>query len=191
MELGLMKIEDKKPLKFNKIQKSVLLIAFIGLIGILIYMKIKPDLQIIVNKKDVIVTETIENDGEKVIEIKDKENIDVNALFPETMTDEEVQNAIHQMSHQKVKADKKWGMIPLTKERVVRLIDVVEGNKDNFKHESTYLKILNRWKVDDFSRVDEDHNIIWTLQNGTVGRATGILTYEEELRFISKYFNVN
>ena len=186
-----MKIEDKKPLKFNKIQKSVLLIAFIGLIGILIYMKIKPDLQIIVNKKDVIVTEAIENDGEKVIEIKDNEKIDVIELYPETMTDEEVQNAIHQMSHQKVKADKKWGMIPLTKERVVRLIDVVEGNKDNFKHESTYLKILNRWKVDDFSRVDEDHNIIWTLQNGTVGRATGILTYEEELRFISKYFNVN
>ncbi|MDX1771457.1 MAG: DUF6241 domain-containing protein, partial [Planococcaceae bacterium] len=46
------------------------------------------------------------------------------------------------------------------------------------------------WEEDDFSRVDEDHNIIWSLQNGTVGRATGILTYEEELRFISKYFNV-
>lgn len=107
------------------------------------------------------------------------------------MTDGEVQNAIHQMSHQKVQADKKWGMIPLTKERVVRLIDVVEGNKEHFKHESAYLEILNRWLEDDFSRVDEDHNIIWTLQNGTVGRATGSLTYEEELRFISKYFNVN
>lgn len=53
-----MTITDKKPLKFNRIQKTVLLFAFIALIGILIYIKIKPDLQIMVNKQDVIVTET-------------------------------------------------------------------------------------------------------------------------------------
>ena len=38
------------------------------------------------------------------------------------MTEEQVQDAIHQMSHQKVRAEKKWGFIPLTRERVDRSI---------------------------------------------------------------------
>lgn len=183
-------IADKKPITFSKIQKVVLFIAFLGLIGMLIYIKIKPDLQLLVNKKDVIVTETVMNNGEKLIKIRDREKVNIDELFPLTMSDTEIQNAIHQMSHQKVQAEEKWGMIPLSKERVTRLRDVVESNKANLKHENAYLDILNRWSEDDFSRVDLDHNNIWALQNGTVGRATGILSYEEELRFISKNFNM-
>lgn len=41
------------------------------------------------------------------------------------------------------------------------------------------LEILNRWKKGDFSAVDRDHNIIWNIQDGSVGEAKGIMTKEQ------------
>ncbi len=75
-------------------------------------------------------------------------------------------------------------------ERIERLIEVVELNKDKYEHDELYLQILNRWKNNDFSQADKDHNAIWTLQGGNVGRATGVLTFEEEKEFIKKHYNI-
>jgi hypothetical protein len=75
--------------------------------------------------------------------------------------------------------------------RIVRLIDVIEANKDNIKPHGTYLRILNKWRDNDFSQADYDHNSVWSIQSGTVGRATGILSYEEEMEFIKQYYDVN
>ncbi len=47
-------------------------------------------------------------------------------------------------------------------------------------NEDVYRDILERWADGDFSRVDQDHNAIWNMQNGTIGKATGILNAEEE-----------
>lgn len=93
------------------------------------------------------------------------------------------------MSHQKIEADEKWGFLPLTTERVTRLIDVIETNKNEYTNSSLYLRILNRWLENDFSQIDRDHNEIWSLQGGTIGKATGILSYEEELEYIEKYYD--
>jgi hypothetical protein len=92
------------------------------------------------------------------------------------------------MSHQKIEADEKWSFLPLTAERVTRLIDVIETNKNEYTNSNLYLRILNRWSENDFSQIDRDHNEIWALQGGTIGRATGILSYEEELEYIAKYY---
>lgn len=50
------------------------------------------------------------------------------------------------------------------------------------------LEILNRWKKGDFSAVDRDHNIIWNIQDGSVGEAKGIMTKEQEEQFIEDTF---
>ena len=107
-----------------------------------------------------------------------------NELFYKDINEEELQNIIHSMSHQKVKAAQKWGAILLTQERVGLLLDVVKENEEHWKHPELYMDILNRWYIGDFSQADEDHNAIWTLQGGSIGKATGLLTPWEEKDFI-------
>ncbi|HZG70252.1 MAG TPA: DUF6241 domain-containing protein [Chondromyces sp.] len=109
-------------------------------------------------------------------------------LFKENMTEEEVQIAIHHMSHQKIKAKRKWGALQITPERIDRLIEVVEINESKHEQSAVYLSILNRWKKGDFSKVDKDHNAIWRLQGGTIGKATGLLSAKEEEKYIKQNF---
>ncbi|MDQ0232101.1 DUF6241 domain-containing protein [Metabacillus malikii] len=141
-------------------------------------------------KKAATMTVEETNTG-KAVEIEEVNKKPVEEEFPLDMEEYRIKDAIHGMSHQKIKADKKWGFIPLTSDRVSRLLEIVEANKANYKHSTVYLEILNRWAKKDFSRVDKDHNEIWELQNGTIGRATGILSSEEEMEFIQKYYNVD
>ncbi|MBO0601455.1 hypothetical protein I2483_07260 [Sporosarcina sp. E16_3] len=125
-----------------------------------------------------------------VIEIDEKRTIPVEEEFLLSMEEYGVQDAIHGMSHQKVRADDKWGFIPLTQDRVQRLIEVVEANDNNYISAPVYLDILNRWANNDFSRADKDHNAIWDLQEGNVGKASGLLSIEEERTFIKKHFKI-
>jgi len=181
------------PIKFNKVQKMVIGIAILSLVGVLVYIKIKPDLVAVLPKKDINVIETIAEDGGTIIEIDEGDKIDVDKQFPMDMSETGIQNFIHQMTHQKIVAenDEKWGMIPMTEERIVRLLDVAEKNKANYKGANTYIRILTRWYNGDFSEIDVEHNIIWSMQGGNVGRATGILSYEEEIQYIEQNFDVN
>lgn len=145
------------------------------------------------SKGKVSVQEVVsEEDGKTVIEIIETNAEPLEEEFPVEMTEEAVQTAIHRMSHQKIEAedDKKWGFIPLTAERVNRLIDVVEINEEGYHNAGIYLDILNRWKNNDFSQAHHDHNAIWNLQNGTIGRAIGVLSPEEEKAFIAEHFDI-
>jgi hypothetical protein len=119
------------------------------------------------------------------LEIKIDENVE--QVFPSDLKEFEVQSAIHHMSHQKVEAEKKWGAILITQERVQRLYDVVLANEAEYEHSQKYLQILERWLEGDFSKAVNDHNAIWTLQGGNVGEATGLLSAKEEEDFIEKY----
>lgn len=102
----------------------------------------------------------------------------------EELNDASIQEYIHGMSHQKVVAEAKWGYYELKPSRVEWLLEGVEEASD-LDHKQTYKNILNKWKNGDFSSVDEDHNQIWQLQEGTVGKATGILSDEEEEAYIN------
>ncbi|KMJ58427.1 hypothetical protein AB685_11085 [Bacillus sp. LL01] len=94
----------------------------------------------------------------------------------------DVQNYIHWMSHQKVKAESKWTHYKLTDERVDWLLQRVK--EGNYKHEQLYVEILTKWQNDDFSTADMDHNRVWALQNGNVGKATGIMSEKEEKAYL-------
>ncbi|MBM6618749.1 DUF6241 domain-containing protein [Bacillus suaedaesalsae] len=97
-----------------------------------------------------------------------------------------MQNSIHAMSHQKVKAEDKWSHMPLTPERVNRLIEIVESS--DYEFSKMYLEILYRWKEDDFTKAVEDHNLIWHLQKGSVGKAYALMTPKEEKEYIEQYY---
>lgn len=105
-----------------------------------------------------------------------------------TFSDDEIAVIIHKMSHQKVEADEKWGAIRITEDRLKALSDQIEVEKDNLANYDLFRSIVDSWMDGDFSRVDEQHNDVWNMQGGTIGKATGILTKQEENEFIDQNF---
>jgi len=102
----------------------------------------------------------------------------------EEMTDAKFMDYIHKMSHQKIHAEEKWGLIEITEERIDWLLESVTITKENLKHEEVYEQILTRWANGDFSHAVEDHNTIWELQGGTIGKAKRLLSEEEEAAYL-------
>lgn len=98
----------------------------------------------------------------------------------------EILSILHKMTHQKIKADKKWGAIPLVEKTVDEAYELVKTNKT--KNHDVLLAIVTKWKNKDFSSVDDDHNTIWTIQGGNTGRATGKMNETEERKFIINNF---
>ncbi|WP_409293913.1 DUF6241 domain-containing protein [Peribacillus sp. SCS-26] len=122
------------------------------------------------------------------IEVKEKRTQSVAKEFPFSMSEVEVQDALHGMTHQKITAEDKWGFLPMTDERVKRLLLVVKRNEVNYEQDPVYMEMLKRWEEHNFSQVDKDHNSIWKLQGGTVGEATGIMSLQEEEAFIKEHY---
>lgn len=141
------------------------------------------------NKENVTVKVGTAPTGEQVVQVHEPKN-KVDSEFPFSMSENSVQQAIHSMSHQKVLSDKKWNSLPLTAERVKRLIQVVEANKIKYENTDLYLDILSSWDKGNFEHVVMNHNAIWSLQGGTVGKAVGAASPEEEMKFIQENFDV-
>ncbi|KGP91755.1 hypothetical protein N780_15285 [Pontibacillus chungwhensis BH030062] len=135
---------------------------------------------------DVTVSKDSEKKENNFIELNEKRDTPIEEIYTEGTSESAIQNAIHQMSHQKVIANKKWGTLPITMDRVNRLIEVVEMN--NYTHKQDYLEILNAWKNKDFANIDDHHNMIWEMQGGTVGKATGVMSIAQEREFIQDHF---
>ncbi|MDR6123478.1 hypothetical protein QFZ87_003075 [Bacillus sp. SLBN-46] len=108
--------------------------------------------------------------------------------FPLDMTEDYVQNAIHSMSHAKVYAPEKRGHLEPTQQRIERLLAVLKQNQDGLSNSDLYISILTRWQMGDFSQAVSDHNKIWELQEGDVGKATRLLTKEEEEEYRAEYY---
>jgi hypothetical protein len=67
---------------------------------------------------------------------------------------------------------------------------VVEANEKNYENADLYLNILRSWDKGNFDHVVINHNAIWSLQGGTVGKAVGTASPEEEMKFIQEHFDV-
>ena len=172
----------------GKLHKTIVIPLLVILLGIAVFgfidYRSKETISVIQK------TSPSQNDsaGGTYLEIQEDRTEPIKKELPNKMTEEQVQGAIHQMSHQKVRAEKKWGFIPLTRERVDRLIEVINANQ--YQHEDVYLVILKEWKESNFSNIDGNHNAIWVLQDGNVGKATGILTLEEEMKYIEQHYSI-
>lgn len=126
----------------------------------------------------------------KISEVADLTRYEIDDLRfykADGLTEADVQDLIHEMSHQKVKADEKWGALLITEERIVRLIEIVEENYNEYECSDIYLEILNRWLIGDFSQADKDHNEIWNMNGGTIGKATGLLSPVEEQEYLQRF----
>ncbi|SHG18724.1 DUF6241 domain-containing protein [Ornithinibacillus halophilus] len=133
----------------------------------------------------------LEEEAKGKIEEEDLEKFETKGLNPfgqqkamNEMTDRYYQDYIHGMSHQKVRASEKWGFYEIHPDRIQWLLDGLE--EVDLNHEDIYREILEKWAASDFSTIDDDHNAIWDLQGGTIGKATGILSPEEEEAYINK-----
>ena len=106
-------------------------------------------------------------------------------LTPES-TEDEVIGVMHKMTHQKVRAERKIGAIPMVEDTINQVYDIVSNS--NFANKEKMLEIVGIWKKGWFHNIDSNHNFLWKQQEGSVGRAYGILSSAEEKEFIRENF---
>lgn len=96
---------------------------------------------------------------------------------------------VHEMSHQKVQADQKWGASEIAEDKIQKLLEVIQSKEfKNKRSKDMLLAILGPWAQGNFSNAVSAHNQIWNSQNGNVGKATRLLTPKEELKYIEENF---
>ncbi|UKS64984.1 DUF6241 domain-containing protein [Rossellomorea marisflavi] len=91
---------------------------------------------------------------------------------------------IHAMSHQKVRAGEKWSFFEITDERIAFLLQQLD--EKNYKNDEEYRDILTRWEKGDFSQAVGDHNTVWRLMGGNIGKAKGLLSAKQEKDYLEK-----
>ncbi len=138
----------------------------------------------------------------KVIHPEEKEILDGESLplFPSEKeptnnqesipTESQFIEYIHGMTHQKVQAEEKWSLYEMNDKNISNLLDTLEKIKDQqtYEHYDFYYETLVQWKKGNFENAVEVHNQIWRWSGGTTGKATRLLTDEEEQEFISQYY---
>ena len=104
------------------------------------------------------------------------------------MEEGKLQTYLHQMTHQKIVADKKRGAIEMSEENIANMLKIVKENKEHYRHGDFYEETLVAWQNGDFSNAVTVHNTIWNWHNGSVGRATGLMSAEQEAEYVKKNF---
>lgn len=95
---------------------------------------------------------------------------------------------MHYLTHQKVQAKVKWVSIEMTPEITELLVQVIEQKGTSWVHYADLIDMANRWTNEDFSSADKDHNYLWKLLDGNIGKANRVFSREEEAEFIEKTF---
>lgn len=101
------------------------------------------------------------------------------------MSNYEMQLYLHEMTHNKVYADVKFGSRPLTPDSIAKLIEIVQIN--SYQDEKFYLETLSAWQEGNFSNAVNVHNTIWNWHGGTIGKAQRLMTEQEELEYANLY----
>lgn len=88
--------------------------------------------------------------------------------------DKEILDTMHSMANTLIVPEdgQIWGKEPITKDNLTHLITAVTNS--NIPSKEDLLTILNRWNSGDFSSAVEDHNKVWKLLDGTVGKAISL-----------------
>lgn len=165
------------------ILSMVFIAIFLGVLGVILVDMIDQkavSTTKIQSKEEETIKGAGNSEAEQVEKVSDNPFGSQNAMLAE----DEILTYMHGMSHQKVIADEKWVHYQITNERIQFLISVIETG--SYENSDLLLEILNRWKEADFTKADKEHNAIWRLQGGTIGKATGVMSPEEEKEYIEK-----
>ncbi|WP_050632333.1 DUF6241 domain-containing protein [Bacillus andreraoultii] len=158
---------------------GVLVIGGGVLFGSLAFMDAKSNEPIEEPKEEVVKAESLENVSHS--EIRER----VSSKRKQAYVDElDFMQTIHEMTHQKVEADQKWGLTPITEQQIDKMLRTLD--REDYANEEFYREALTAWKNGDFSNAVEVHNTIWEWQDGTLGKATGLLTPEEEEEYLKE-----
>ncbi|MED4206315.1 DUF6241 domain-containing protein [Neobacillus mesonae] len=169
----------------------VLVVLFGGKYG---YQKIKDNKIHTENKQAAAVqdTATDKTNNQKKAKAKEKEQtakiggVQYEIEIGADSTQDAVIDVMHKMTHQKVKAKEKWGAVPMIPDTIQQVYEIV--SKSHFDKKEDLLAILEKWQKGQFDEVDQDHNYFWRYQDGTIGKANGILSKEEEQKFMANNF---
>lgn len=167
--------------------KTVIVLGIAALIGAAVYYYFQQSPSGSDEIAD-IAEEIKERDENPASEAEEPAAKSANTASPD-MEETQVQTYLHHMTHQKVKADKKWGAVEMTPQNIEDLLVIVNANAKLYEHGEYYQTVLKEWQAGDFSNSVEVHNFIWNLQGGTVGRATGLLDEQEEQAYVEKNFS--
>jgi hypothetical protein len=99
----------------------------------------------------------------------------------------EFSDNLHKMTHQKVKAQVKWGSLEITEERINNMLKTAE--ESSYQYKDFYIETLSAWQEGDFTNAVQVHNVIWKSQDGSIGIATGLLSAKEEMAYKAKHFD--
>lgn len=173
---------EKRVNKFSKDPTKIRLYLLIGLLMVLI-----ASLVLIFMVENVLddTTVAVDTEAQKTLDkaYEDKSYMSFN------VTEEDFQNMLHKMTHQKVIATLKYGSIKLTKKNVKGMLVILDQNE--YKHEDLYREILNEWEENDFSNIIENHNDVWELLGEPDGKAISKASGSKERKFIEKNFKQN
>jgi hypothetical protein len=126
------------------------------------FMGIKP----VMAESQVIKTKG--NTKENTKEITTKESTKV-------YTELEVVNMMHEMVNTLIIAEdnKIWGKKEVNKDSVLELLNMIESTED-FNKKVIVTEIAKNWEMGNFDNVVLDHNIVWGILDGTVGKANEV-----------------
>lgn len=114
------------------------------------------------------------------------EGLEFAQSVPENASESALWAMMHKMTHQKVVASEKWGLIRMDEESIAKAEEILLAS--DFTSKKELLEMIERWKNGQFDQVDDEHNAIWRMQKGSIGEARGILTEQQEQEFIENNF---
>lgn len=180
---------------FKKIIWTFMIVIAALIIGFIyiIYTDFSPSEQPVTEESTDTDTETPQEEEEEPVLLDEKEDENKNPFHTitkqEEVTEVMMRDFIHKMSHQKIYAEAKWGLIEITDERINWLLESVDKTKKPLEEKAEYKKILERWAEGDFSHAVEDHNTVWRMQGGNIGEALRLLSKEEEEDYLESKRN--
>ncbi|MDR7079776.1 hypothetical protein J2Y03_004834 [Neobacillus niacini] len=101
----------------------------------------------------------------------------------------ELLEILHNMTHQKVRSEEKWGFVHMTEVNLLAVKEVLQENPA-FNQNIDMLAIVTDWLNNDFSNIVAEHNSMWKMKDGSVGKAYGILSPSEEAALVKEQFGV-
>lgn len=104
------------------------------------------------------------------------------------LSEGQFQVKLHQMTHQKIEATEKRGAIQMTPARIDEMLKILRANEGAYDEYEFYEAALTEWEQGKFSNAVKVHNTIWEWHNGTVGRATGMMSKEREAEYVENNF---